>query len=172
VAWDREGRPYIARPWSNGVARVQLQMRAERGGLDPLTWMIHGLDVMVARVRLQIANTTALDQARQNAALEFLIEQMAGATRDMKAALLIVYIPDQSMSPPPELLARSAAKLGYGFLDLSPAFMQVEAAARQDLYLKNDGHPSAAGHALIAEKLIAFVRRERLLPRSAAAHGL
>ena len=64
VAWDREGRPHIARPWSDGVARAQLQMQAERNRLDPLTWMIHGLDVTVARVRLQTANAIALDQAR------------------------------------------------------------------------------------------------------------
>jgi hypothetical protein len=163
VAWDREAQPYIARPWSNGVARVHLQMRAERGRLDPLTWMVHGLDVAVARVRYQIANATAADQARQNAAFEFLIGQMALAARDLKSALLIVFLPEQSMLPAPGFLSRSAAQLGYNFLDLRPVFMKIEETARQDLYLQNDGHPSAAGHALVAQELIAFIRRENLL---------
>jgi GDSL-like Lipase/Acylhydrolase family len=165
VAWDREGRPYIARPWSDGVARVHLQMQAERGRLDALTWIIHGMDVTVARVRAQIANANALDPARQNAAFEFLIEQMAVATREMKATLLIVFLADETLLPPPELLSRSAARLGYSFLDLRPVFMKIEESVRRHLYLKNDGHPSAAGHALIAQELIAFIRREKLLAR-------
>jgi hypothetical protein len=41
--------------------------------------------------------------------------------------------------------------------------MRIEETARQNLYLQNDGHPSAAGHALIAQELIAFIRRENLL---------
>jgi hypothetical protein len=165
VAWDREGRPYIARPWSDGVARVHLQMQAERGRLDALTWIIHGMDVTVARVRTQIANAIALDPARQNAAFEFLIEQMAVATREMKATLLIFFLPDGSLLPPPELLSRSAARLGYSFLDLRPVFTKIEETVRGHLYLKNDGHLSAAGHALIAQELIAFIRREKLLAR-------
>jgi lysophospholipase L1-like esterase len=82
----------------------------------------------------------------------------------MKAALLIVYLPDESMAPSPEMLSPSAEKLGYRFLDLSPAFAKPAAGARPKLYLPNDGHPSTAGHALIAQELIAFIRQEKLLP--------
>jgi hypothetical protein len=163
VAWDGQGHLYIARPWSDGVTRLRLHLRAERGGLDPLTWIIHGLDVAVARVRSQMANATATDKTKQNTALEFLIEQMARTAHEMNAALLIVFLPEESMSPPPEFLSRSAAQLRYSFLDLRPVFMKIDAAARQDLFLKNEGHPSAAGHALIAQELIAFIRRENLL---------
>jgi pimeloyl-ACP methyl ester carboxylesterase len=165
VAWDRQGQPYIAPPWSDGVARLRLQMRAERQSLDPWTWMVHGLDVTLARVRYRMANATALDAVKQNAALEFLIEQMVQTTREMNATLLIVFLPDQSMLLPPELLGKSAAPLGYTFLDLRPMFMNSEGTVRADLYLENDGHPSAAGNALIAQELIAFIRHKKLLSR-------
>jgi hypothetical protein len=165
VAWNEKGRPYIAFPRSDGVARVHRQMRAEQGGLDPATWIVHGLDVIVAQLRSRAADATASHRDKQDAALEFLIEQMASTAGEMKAALLIVYLPDQSMSPPPEMLSPSAQKFGYRFLDLSEAFMKVGAAARPKLYLPNDGHPSVAGHALIAQKLVAYIRREQLLPR-------
>jgi len=163
VTWDGQGRPYIAGPWSNGVARLRLQMLADRQGLDPWTWIVHGLDVAVARIRSETANATALDKAKQNAALAFLTEQIALTTREMHAALLVVFLPDESMALPPELLANSAARLGYAFLDLRPIFMRIDESARRALYLKNDGHPSAAGHALIARELIAFIRSSRLL---------
>jgi hypothetical protein len=165
VAWDAKGLPYIAPPRSDGVARVQLQLRAEQGRLDPMTWITHGLDVVAAQVRFKTANAVAVDEAKQDAAFEYLIRQMASTVSEMKAGLLIVYLPDESMAPSPGMLAPSAEKLGYRFLDLTPAFAGLGAAARRNLYLPNDGHPSTAGHALIAQELIAFIRQEKLLPR-------
>jgi hypothetical protein len=164
VAWNEEGRPYIALPRSDGVARVHHQMRAEQGGLDPVTWIVHGLDVIVARLRSRVAHTTASDREKQDAALEFLIREMASTASEMNAALLIVYLPDDSMSPSPEMLSRSTQKLGYRFLDLSEAFANL-GAALPTLYLPHDGHPSASGHALIAQELIAYIRRKHLLPQ-------
>ena len=142
----------------------RFQMRAEQSRLDPVTWVAHGLDVIVAQQRLRAANATALDREKQDAALEFLIQQMASTASEMKAALVVVYLPDQSMSPSPEVLSRSAEKLGYRFLDLTEVFVKVGATARAKLYLPNDGHPSPAGHTFIAQQLIAFIRQEQLLP--------
>jgi hypothetical protein len=164
VAWNAKGRPAIAPPRSDGVARIHRQMRAEGEGLDPLTWIVHGLDVIVAQLRYQRANRTASDRDKQNA-LEFLIQEMASAAREMNATLLIVFLPDQSKAPSPEMLSRSAQKFGYRFLDLSEAFGRLGAAAHAALYLPNDGHPSVAGHALIAQELVAYIRREGLLAR-------
>jgi hypothetical protein len=163
VAWDRQGRAYIARPSSDGVARLRLHMRADRQGLDPWNWIVHGVDVAIARVRYQMANDAALDAAKQNAALTFLIEQMAFTTREMNATLLVVFLPDVSMLPTPEVLANSAARLGYAFLDLRPVFMRMDETNRRSLFLKDDGHPSPAGHGVIARELIAFIRGKRLL---------
>jgi hypothetical protein len=164
IAWDAKEQPYVAAPGSDGVARVALQIQAERGRLNPMTWILHGLDVIVARLRFRAANAIAVNTAKQNAALEFLIQQMASTATDMKATLLIVYLPDESMSPPPEVFSRSAGPHGYRFLDLSETFLKLGAAARAQLYLPNDGHPSPAGHTFIAQQLIAFIRREQLLP--------
>lgn len=164
VAWDPKGQPYIASPRSDGVGRVQLRLRAEQGRVDPITWITHGIDVVAARIRFNAANAVAVDRERQDAAFEFLVRQMAMTTGEMQAALLIVYLPDASMAPPPEMLVPSAQKLGYRFLDLSPAFARL-GAGRSKLYLPNDGHPSVSGHALIAQEIIAFIRQERLLPQ-------
>ena len=165
IAWDAKGRPYIAAPRSDGVARIQVHVRSGEGRLDPATWVLHGLDVVVAQLRFKAANAIAVNKAKQDAALEFLIQQMASTASEMKAMLLIVYLPDESMSPPPEVLSRSAETIGYRFLDLSEAFLKLGAPARPKLYLPNDGHPSAAGHALIAQELVAHIRREDLVPR-------
>jgi hypothetical protein len=165
VAWNEKGRPFIALPWSNGVARVHRQMEAEQIGLDPVTWIVHGLDVIVSQLRFKIANATALDEEKQEAALKFLIQEMASTASEMKAKLLVVYLPDESMSPSPRILSQSAQNFGYRFLDLSEAPVKLGAAARSKLYLPKDGHPSAAGHALIAQELVAYIRREQLLPR-------
>ena len=165
VAWDAKEQPYIAPPRSDGVARIQLQVRAGEGRLDPATWVLHGLDVVVAQLGFKAANAIAVNKAKQDAALEFLIRQMAATASEMKATLLIVYLPDESMSRSPQLLSRSAETLGYRFLDLSEAFLKLAAADRARLYLPNDGHPSAEGHALIARELVVHIRRENLLPR-------
>jgi lysophospholipase L1-like esterase len=123
------------------------------------------LDVVVAQLRFKATNAIAVDKVKQDAALEFLIQQMASTASEMKAALLIVYLPDESMSRSPQVLSRSAETLGYRFLDLSEAFLKLGAADRARLYLPNDGHPSAEGHALMAQELVAHIRREGLLPR-------
>jgi hypothetical protein len=140
-------------------------MRAERSGLDPVTWIVHGLDVIVAQVRFRAANAAASDTEKQGAAFEFLIREMASTASEMKAALLIVYLPDRSMAPPHEMLSPSAQKFGYRFLDLSEAFMKLGVDERAKLYLPNDGHPSVAGNALIAQEIVAYIRREQLLSR-------
>jgi|SoiMethySBSTD1v2_1073268.scaffolds.fasta_scaffold34015_7 hypothetical protein len=165
VAWDAKGEPYIATPRSDGITRVQRQARAQREHLDPVTWIVHGLDVVIAQVRFKVANAIAVDRVKQDVALEFLIRQMALSASEMNASLLIAYLPDESMSPSPEMLARSAQTFGYRFLDLSNEFLKLEPATRSQLYLPKDGHPNAAGHALMAQELIAFIRRENLLPR-------
>lgn len=165
VAWHENGQPYIAPPWSNGVARVHRQLRKEQHGLAPVTWLVHGVDVAVAQLRYTSGRSAALDKAKQEAALEFLVGRMAHTASELKATLVIVYLPEASMSPSPQLLVRSAPTLGYRFLDLTQAFMSLGIRERSALYLPNDGHPSAAGHALIAEQLIGFIRREGLLAR-------
>ena len=131
--------------------------------MAPATWIIHGLDVIVARARSRAADLTASDRGKQNAALEFLIQEMASTAKEMKATLLIVFVPEESMAPAPGMLSASAPKLGYRFLDLSGTVVELDAAARAKLYIPNDGHPSVAGHALIARELVAFIRRQRLL---------
>jgi hypothetical protein len=158
VALGREGRLYIAPPWSDGVSRFMLQMRWERTGLDPLTWITHSADVTVARFRYSRADFIASDADLQRVALEYLIEHMAATAAEMKVRLLLVFIPDQSMAPTPEGLGPLAKRLGLPFLDLTAAFAELDPATRQALYIPGDGHPSAAGHALIAREITAFAR--------------
>lgn len=158
VALGRKGRLYIAPPWSDGVSRSMLQMQWERTGLDPLTWITHGADVTVARVRYNRADFIASNADLQRAALEYLIEHIAATAAEIKARLLFVFIPDQSMAPTPEGLGPLAKRLGLPFLDLTAAFAELDPATRHALYIPGDGHPSAAGHALIAREITAFAR--------------
>jgi hypothetical protein len=166
VAWNERGQPYIARPRSDGVKRIQLHVQAEKNGLDPLTWIIHGFDVAIAKAIARAAELAAMNKAKQDAALEYLTGEIARVTSEMSAKLLIVYIPAETPSPPPDMLSQSASRLGYRFLDLLPAFTNFKKVrGNPSLYLPNDGHPSAAAHALIADELVSFIRQENLLSR-------
>lgn len=164
VAWNEHGQPYIARPRSDGVKRHRLHMHAEKNGLDPLTWIIHGVDAAVAKAIARKAQLAAMDSAKQDAALEYLMGEITRVADEMKATLLIVYIPGEAALPPPEMLSLLASKLSYSFLDLSQPFVDFKKTpTNSSLYLPNDGHPSAAAHALIAEELVSFIHKEKIL---------
>jgi lysophospholipase L1-like esterase len=47
------------------------------------------------------------------------------------------------------------------FVDMTETFRRN----RETVYIEDDGHPSVAGHALIAEEIIHTIQRERLLDR-------
>jgi hypothetical protein len=162
VAWGRDGQAAIAPPIANGVKRAQLQHKAEVGWLDPVTWIAHGLDVAFGRMTLAWSRAHQADSARQEATMSFLMEQLAETVGSMGAKLLVVYIPDASSAnrPPPAVLLRSVAKLNFLFLDMTEAFARGDPST---YYIPRDGHPSVAGHALIAEEIIKLVRREKIL---------
>jgi hypothetical protein len=162
VAWDARDRPIMARPFSNGVRRERLQMKAQAGMLDPLTWIAHGVDVVFGRLTWLFSESGA-DDTRKEAALAFLLEEMARTVDNMGAKLLVVYIPE-GYAPPPSALLRSVAKLNVLFLDMTDAFQHNrETQSNVSVYIPGDGHPSIAGHALIAEEIIRTVQRGRLL---------
>jgi lysophospholipase L1-like esterase len=164
VAWDWSGKPYIAPPQGNGVRRIQNQRRAERDGLDLLAGIKHEVDVAVGRITAWSAQRGDADIERQEAALDYLLGEMARTTKDLSAELLIVYIPTKSM-PAPSILARLASQYGFRFFDLSAAFGDASKRSDSPLYIPNDGHPSVQGHALIARELAQFIQDEKLLPQ-------
>jgi hypothetical protein len=159
VRW-REGRAEIAAPFSNGVRRAQLHVEAQQRGLWPLAWVIHGLDVALGRFLLQTASRRVDDPDKQTAALEFLLGEMSNAAKSADAKLLIVHIPFTQMTAAPDALRRAATNLQLEVLDLSPVFQRHRGAA---LYIPVDGHPTVAGHAVIADQIAAFVRARRWL---------
>ena len=162
IAWDWSGRAYIAPPRSDGVKRMQLQRQSEKTGLDFLPGIMHDADVMMGRITAWAAQRT--DPARQDPALEYLIGQMVRTANDMNASLLVTYIPMGS-TPAPDILGRLASQFGFRFLDLSPAFAEAERlSSSPPLYIPNDGHPSAAGNALIARELVRFIQEKKILP--------
>ena len=167
VAWREGRRPEIVPPRRDGTARLQLQVKAEREGLDPLTWFIHGIDVAVSRVTFLRSRRLASDVTRQEAALEYLLDHMARAADALGSTLLVVYIPSgPPIAPPPGVVSRTAAGVGFRFLDLSESFRRYHETPRAaPLYIPNDGHPSVVGHTLIADGIEAFVVRERLIAR-------
>jgi hypothetical protein len=164
VVWDESGRPKIAPPWSDGATRTILQAKADIGWLDPLTWVIHGTDVAYGRALLTLAKNAAANPAAPDQALEYLLIEMAETAKSIRSNLLIVYVPQSANDSKPDVIFGLTAKLHLRILDLSPAFQMHQSPSRPPLYIPNDDyHPSAAGHALIADEIVAFVRQEGLL---------
>jgi hypothetical protein len=164
VAWGADGRPAIEPPWSNGVRRLDLQIAAQTRGVDPITWFFHGLDVDYGRVLVQLSERRANDTRLQTAGFRFLLEQMARTTREAGAKLLVVYLPVDYKPPTSEFL-QAVRAMKLPFIDLTPAYQQHNAnPANPPAYIPGDGHPSVAGHQLIAEFVTSYIRRNDLLP--------
>ena len=81
-----------------------------------------------------------------------------------------VYLPltDPSVPDPERPLREALDRLRIEYLDLTPGFRQ-RAAAGARLFFEVDGHPNAAGYALIA---LHWGRNERLLPPIPAKRAL
>jgi hypothetical protein len=158
LVFDADGRPRIAPPWSDGATRAQLQAKAEREWLDPLTWIVHGVDVIYSRVLWSEAKKTLPGRPEQEKALEFLLGELAKTSRSIGAHLLFVHLPGGPEAP--DMLTNSAAKLGVPILDLRPAYLAYQAipGAPSLNLAANDIHPSIAGHALIASEIASFIR--------------
>lgn len=162
VVRDKDGQLRIAPPWSDGTTRTQLQVKADHEWLDPLTWVVHGVDVAYGRILWAAGNKTLTDTAAQNEAIEFLFAEMTKTARSIGANLLFVYAPTGGQIP--DVFINSAARLGVPLLDLSPAFQAREAVpGAPPLTFPNDRHPNAAGHALIASEIASFIRQRGLL---------
>jgi hypothetical protein len=154
VAIGSDGSPEIRPPASNGVRRSALQAEYDREGLSPAQWLIHGVDVIRGRILLQAAKANAADARLQATAMEFLLSKMTATLRAIGASLIVVSLPARGQtSPAPEQLPQLSRKLGFRFLDVTPAMMNHGAA---NLYLP-DGHTNQAGDALIADYIMKFL---------------
>jgi hypothetical protein len=157
VVSDGEGNLSIGPPVSNGLRRTLVHAEAQTVGIGPVTWVIHGLDVIYGRILASISDWRDHDPEFQQKALTYLLGRMAGDAKSLDAELVIVYIPYRAISPAPKLLGELAHPLGYRFLDLTNAFT---AAGPKPLHLP-DGHPNPAGHTLIAQELASFIRQSK-----------
>jgi hypothetical protein len=145
------GRLQIKPPRGNGVERVRLQLLAEQGRLDPLSWFAHGVDVILSRQYRQSAFNQCMDVAEQNAAFDFLLGQLADTCKEIGARLLVVYIPQRSGGPSNAALTDAIAKHGLAFVDVTGALRQ---RPEPELYLVN-GHLNPAGHRIVADEIAA-----------------
>ncbi len=153
----------IVPPASDGVRRAILHVEAQSRWLDPFTWTLHGLDVVYGRFTWHAAFERPLPSVDERAAaLNYLLAAMRDEARAIGATLIIVHIPTDYEGPP-QALTDSIKALDLPFLDLTQSFRTYHAAGG-DPYLVDDGHPSAAGHALIADALDSFILRKHLLP--------
>ena len=85
---------------------------------------------------------------------------MERTAAEMNTQLLVVYLPTNYWGPPNGL----AKVIGnIRLLDLTEAFHRNREAGGPNPYIVGDGHPSAAGNALIASEISKYVRREGLL---------
>jgi len=158
VVWDEQGTPRIAPPWSNGVRRLQQQLAGDY--YSPVGWLTHGLDVIHGRIEYAWATFDEADEAKKERAMSFLLREMERTVVDMGSQLLVVYIPTNYWGPPAGL-PRAIGNIRL--LDLTEAFQRNKSAGGPNPYIVGDGHPSASGHALIADEIAKYVRREGLL---------
>ena len=116
------------------------------------------------------------DPVMRRRILERLLGDMAGAAASVGAPLLVVHIPQflgrGEYSPAPVPLEGAISRLhapNLFFLDLWPVvarhYLDPEAPS---LRFAHDGHPNAAGHALIAETIDGFLREKGLVPAPGA----
>jgi hypothetical protein len=158
VVWNDRGEPRIAPPWSNGVRRLQQQLSGDYS--NPVSWLTHGLDVIQGRIEYARAVLHEADEAEKDRAMTFLLRELERTTTEIGAQLLVVYIPTNYWGPPAGL-ARAIGNIRL--LDLTESFRRNKEEGGPNLYIVGDGHPSAAAHALIADEIAKYVRREKLL---------
>lgn len=161
VAFDAQGKPFLAPPNSNGVYRLETHMRRDWG--NPVKWLSHGGDVIYGRVYQAWAEGHMPDDKGQAEAMAYLLREMKRTTDEIGAELLVVF-PSTNYYGPPETLPGIAQSLGIRFLDTTEAFRRHRDAGKPSPYIQGDGHPNEVGHALIAREIEDYLRREKLAP--------
>jgi hypothetical protein len=122
-------------------------MKYERDGLPPWTWAAHGVDVAASLI---FSRHGSPGGGSPEEALAFLMRELAASAKDIGADLLVIAIPSHIPQPEPfNILANGP----WRFVDLSPAMN-----GRPDLFIPIDGHPSVAGHAVIAAEIGKLLR--------------
>lgn len=163
AAWTSDGDPIIVPPRSDGVARIAEHLDMVEGGKGPVRWLIHGLNITASQFVLLRDRWTDGDPLRQERALEFLLAELSQTAQQLKAFLLVVYLPTTQLTPAPEALVRVARKLNIDFVDLTEAHKEHQARYPDvSLFLARDGHPSVAGHRLIGEAIAAYIAESHL----------
>jgi hypothetical protein len=116
------------------------------------------------------------DPATREKILERLVGDMAAAAASVSAPLVVVnlpYLERGTTNPMPAPLSEAIAHLGapnVSLLDLAPVVQRHYAdPAAPLLRFDRDRHPNAAGQALFADAIDAFVRERGLLPAAAPA---
>ena len=158
VGWDDGGPPRIVPPLSDGVSRAHVHLAGDY--LTPWTWLAHGVDVIWGRLEYAWYRSRIPDHTRKEEAFNFLMRGLEKTVADMGATLLVVYIPANYQAAPAQL-ARNIGSTRL--LDLTAVFVRDREAGGEPLYVVDDGHPTAHAHALIAEEIERYIRREGLL---------
>ena len=98
-------------------------------------------------------------------------QRMQQLARENGSHLLLVLQPskeevyslrDRALPDPARPLREALQQLGIDYLDLGPIFRERAAAGRR-LFFQVDGHPNAAGYALIAKAVLHDLERRRYL---------
>lgn len=103
--------------------------------------------------------------ARELALVVGALERLRGLTAPRGVRLVVAFLPSKEevylpllgapVEDPTRALRQALAAAGVEFVDLTPTF-RAEAAGRQ-LFFEEDGHPNAAGQALIADGVFRYL---------------
>jgi hypothetical protein len=109
----------------------------------------------------------ASDATTMHRALRWLVAQMAAGAREIGATLLVVRIPMVQpglAAPATPGVAEALAASGAVVIDVTARVLLHQTDPGAPSLTIPDGHPSAAGHALIADEIEQAIRTRHLLP--------
>jgi hypothetical protein len=156
VGFDAQGHPIILKPHTSPLYYENLQqiIMEHKFGLNDIKWeIIRDLDLVPKWEPVSKKYT----KSQIRSAMKFLMDDMYKESHKIGAKLVVVYIPlPRKVTGPPKVFMEAISDLiknkDITFVNLTQPF---EKATKDGVVLanKNDGHPNAIAHSIIAHKL-------------------
>lgn len=174
IDFNQEGNPIIKKPisdFNHFIYKVQNLRKCSEQGFS-ITDLTMGLSILLEKARKKMYLLPAMknykNRAKRIKSLDFLISEMKRVAKGAGATLIVMYIPNfnkKILSPPKDLLEIFKTQKECIFLDLTDAVNSFLKTNQKSLLMvhREDGHPSAVAHKLMADELKKVILLNRLL---------